>query len=193
MPLIRCDDSLDAVGGSKWFSTLDLRSGFHQLGLAKESRPYTAFCIPGSGLWQFKVVPFKAMNSTAEFKRLMEKVLTGLTYVTFLIYLGDIIVYGKTFDIHLQNLEEVFKRLAGVNLKLNPEKCVLFQTQVSFLGHLVSESGISVDPEKTKAVRDWPAPRNVTEVRSFVGLCSYMRKFIAGFSSICKPLHILTQ
>ena len=193
MPLPRCDDSLDALGGSKWFSTLDLRSGFHQLGLAEESRPYTAFCIPGSGLWQFKVVPFGAMNSPAEFERLMEKVLTGLTYVTLLIYLDDIIVYGKTFDIHLQNLEEVFKRLASANLKLNPEKCVFFQTQVSFLGHLVSESGISVDPEKTKAVRDWPVPRNVTEVRSFVGLCSYMRKFIAGFSSICKPLHILTQ
>ena len=84
----------------------------------------------------------------------------------------------------------MFKRLASANLKLNPEKSIFFQTQVSFLGHLVSQSGISVDPEKTKAVRDWPVPRNVTEVRSFVGPCSYMRKFIAEFSSICKPLHI---
>ena len=193
MPLPRCDDSLDALGGSKWFSTLDLRSGFHQLALAKESRPYTAFCIPGSGLWQFKVVPFGAMNSPAEFERLMEKVFAGLTYVTLLLYLDDIIVYGKTFEIHLQNLEEVFKRLAEANLKLNPEKCALFQPQVSFLGHLVSEAGIAVDPEKIKAVQDWPVPRNVTEVRSFIGLCSYMRRFISGFSSICKPLHLLTQ
>ena len=79
MHLPRCDDSLDALGESKWFSTLDLRSDFHKLGLAKEIRPYSAFCIPGSGLWQFKVVPFGAMNSPAEFERLMEKVLTGLT------------------------------------------------------------------------------------------------------------------
>ena len=193
MPLPRCDDSLDALGGSKWFSTLDLRSGFHQLGLTKESRPYTAFCTPGSGLWQFKVVPFGARNSPAVFERLMEKAFAGLTYRTLLIYLDDIIVYGKTFDIHLQNLEEVFQRLAEANLKLNPEKCVFFHTQVSFLGHLVSESGISVDPEKTRAVQNWPVPRNVTEVRSFIGLCSYMRRFISGFSSICKPLHLLTQ
>ena len=149
MPLPRCDDSLDALAGSKWFSTLDLRSGFHQLGLTKESRPYTAFCIPGSGLWQFKVVPFGARNSPAVFERLMEKAFAGLTYRTLLIYLDDIIVYGKTFDIHLQNLEEVFQRHAETNLKLNPEKYVFFHTQVSFLGHLVSESGISVDPGKT--------------------------------------------
>ena len=108
MPLPRCDDSLDALGGSKWFSTLDLRSGFHQLGLDKESRPYTAFCIPGSGLWQFKVVPFGATNSPAVFERLMERVFAGLTYVTLLIYLDDIIVYGKTFEEHLHNLEVVF-------------------------------------------------------------------------------------
>ena len=193
MPLPRCDDSLDALGGSKWFSTLDLRSGFHQLGLDKESRPYTAFCIPGSGLWQFKVVPFGATNSPAVFERLMERVFAGLTYVTLLIYLDDIIVYGKTFEEHLHNLEVVFQRLADANLKLNTEKCIFFQVQVSFLGHLVSENGIAVDPEKTKAVQNWPVPKNVKEVRSFIGLCSYMRRFIAGFSSVCKPLHLLTQ
>ena len=87
----------------------------------------------------------------------------------------------------------VFQRLADANLKLNTEKCIFFQVQVSFLGHLVSENGIAVDPEKTKAVQNWPVPKNVKEVRSFIGLCSYMRRFIAGFSSVCKPLHLLTQ
>lgn len=193
MPLPRCDDSLDALGGSKWFTTLDLRSGFFQVGLDKESRPLTAFCIPGSGLWQFKVVPFGSMTSPAVFERLMERVFAGLTFVSLLIYLDDIIVFGRTFDIHLQNLKEVFQRLAEANLKLNPEKCMFFQEQVSFLGHLVSEAGIAVDPEKTKTVQNWPVPSNVRELRSFVGLCSYMRKFITGFSSICKPLHVLTQ
>ncbi|MES9879322.1 MAG: reverse transcriptase domain-containing protein [Sedimenticola sp.] len=193
MPLPRCDDSLEALGGSKWFSTLDLRSGFFQVGLDEESRPLTAFCIPGSGLWQFKVVPFGSMTSPACFERVMEKVFAGLTFVSLLIYLDDIIVFGKTFDIHLHHLEEVFKRLAQANLKLNPEKCQFFQAEVTFLGHLVSETGIAVDPAKTKTVRNWPIPRNVSELRSFVGLCSYMRKFIEGFSSICKPLHVLTQ
>ena len=193
MPLPRCDDSLDALGGSKWFSILDLRQGFFQVGLDKESPPLTAFCILGSGLWQFKVVPFGSMTSPACFERVMERLFTGLTFASLLIYLDDIIIFGKTFDIHLRNLEEVSKRLSEAHMKLNSDKCRLFQSTVSFLGHQVSEAGISVDAEKTKAVREWPVPRNVSELRSFIGLCSYMRKFINGFSSICKPLHVLTQ
>ena len=140
-----------------------------------------------------QVMPFGAVNSPAVFERLMERVFVGLTYVTLLIYLDDIIVYGKTFQIHLRNLEEVFKRLREANLKLNAEKCLFFQTQVTFLGHLVSQEGISADPQKIKSVQDWPTPRNVSEVRSFVGLCSYLRKFIPGFSTICKLLHVLTE
>ena len=123
----------------------------------------------------------------------MERVFSGMTFVSLLIYLDDIIVFGQTFNIHLRNLEEVLKRLAEANLKLNPEKCIFFQSQVSFLGHLVSEAGIAVDSEKTKVVQNWPVPRNVSELRSFIGLCSYMRKFIHGFSSICKPLNVLTK
>ena len=102
-------------------------------------------------------------------------------------------VFGQTFNIHLRNWEEVLKRPAEANLKVNPEKYIFFQSQVSFLGHLVSDVGIAIDPEKTKVVQNWPVPRNVSELRSFIGLCSYMRKFIHGFSSICKPLQVLTQ
>ena len=171
---------------SKWFSTLDLRSGFHHLGLTKESRPYTAFCIPGSGLWQFKVVPFGARNSPVVFERLM----TGFTYVTLLIYLYAIIVYGKTFGIHLLNLEEVFNVIPKQTYSSTQKSVYFLQSKVSFLGHSVSESGIS---EKIRAVQNWPVPRNVTEVRSFIGLCSYMRRLISGFSSICKPLYLLKQ
>ena len=193
MPLPRCDDSLDALWGSKWFSILDLRQRFFQVGLDKESRSLTAFCIPGNGLWQFKVVPFGSMTSPACFERVMERLFTGLTFVSLLIYLDDIIVFGKTFDIHLRNLEEVFKCLSEAHMKLNSDKCRLFQSTVSFLGHQVSEAGISVDAERTKAVREWSVPRNVSELRSLIGLCSYMGKFINGFSSICKPLHVLIQ
>ena len=126
-PLPRCDDSLDALGRSKWFSTLDLRSGFHQLQVAKDSRLYTAFCIPGSGLWQFKVTSFGAKNSPARFERLMETIFSDLTFKFLLIYLDDIIIYGKIFDMHLFNLEEALKRQSEANLKLNPEKCTFFQ------------------------------------------------------------------
>ena len=191
--LPRIDDSLDALGGAKWFSTLDLKSGFHQIGIREEDKPKTAFCIPGGGLWQFKVMPFGATTSPAVFERLMERVFAGLTYVTLLIYLDDIIIYGKTFEIHLENLKEVLRRLKEANLKLNAEKCLFFQTEVTFLGHLISEKGISTSPEKVKSVQEWPTPTNVSEVRSFVGLCSYLRRFIPGFSTICKPLHVLTE
>ena len=175
----RIGDSLDALGDAKWLSVFD--------------RPKPAFCIPSGALWQFKVMPLGATNSPAVFERLMERVFPGLTYKSLLIYLDDIIVYGKTFEIHLENLEEVPRRLKEANLKLNAEKCMFFQKEVTFLGHLISEKGRSTDPEKIKSVKQWPIPTNISEVRSFVGLCSYLRKFIPRFSTICKPLHVLTE
>ena len=192
-PLPRIDDTLDALGGSCWFSTLDLKSGFHQVSIAEEDRPKTAFSIPGSGLWQWRVLPFGLINSPSVFERLMERVFAGLTYLILLIYLDDIIVYSKTFKEHLENLKVVFERLKNANLKLNPKKCNLLCSKVAFLGHEVSEQGIATDPEKAKTVRDWPQPKSATEVRQFVGLASYYRKFIPNFATICKPLHKLTE
>ena len=117
----------------------------------------------------------------------------GLTYVTLLIYLDDIIVYSKTFETHLDSLREILQRLKEVNLKLNPKKCCLFRTSVSFLGHQVSEQGISMWPLKIQTIKDWPQPKNVKEVRQFIGLASYYRNFLSQFAQICKPLHKLTE
>ena len=127
------------------------------------------------------------------FERLMERVFAGLTFLILLLYLDDIIVYSKTFEDHLENLKVVFERLKNANLKLNPQKCSLLCTKVAFLGHEVSEQGIATDPAKACAVEDWPQPKSVTEVRQFVGLTSYYRKFIPNFATICKPLHKLTE
>ena len=192
-PLPRIDDTLDALGGSSWFSTLDLKSSFHQVSIAEEDRPKTAFSIPGSGLWQWQVLPFGLINSPSVFERLLERVFAGLTFLILLIYLDDIIVYSKTFEEHLENLGIVFERLKEANLKLNPKKCNLLCRKVAFLGHEVSESDISTDPSKVQAVKECPQPNTATEVRQFVGLTSYYRKFIPSFATICKPLHKLTE
>ena len=192
-PLPRIDDTLDALGGSSWFSTLDLKSGFHQVSIAEEDRPKTAFSIPGSGLWQWQVLPFGLINSPSVFERLMERVFAGLTFLILLIYLDDIIMYSKTFEENLENLRTVLERLKKSNLKLNPKKCNLLCTKVAFLGHEVSEQCISTDPVKIQAVKEWPQPKTVTEVRQFVGLASYYRKFIPNFATVCKPLHKLTE
>jgi hypothetical protein len=138
-------------------------------------------------------MPFGPCNAPATFERLMETVLRGLTYDLCLVYLDDVIVIGHTFPDHLFNLRKVFHRFREARLKLSPEKCQLLQKEVQFLGHIVSPEGITTDPEKLKAVREWPTPRNKHEIGSFLGLCTYYRPFISGFANIAKPLTKLTE
>ena len=118
-------------------------------------------------------------------------VLCGLTYSTCLVYLDDIIVFSRDFDTHVQRLQEVLDRLRAANLKLHVKKCSLFQRKVDFLGHVLSEAGIEVQGDKVAAVRDWPTPQNLSQLRSFLGLCSYYRRFIQGFADVAAPLHAL--
>ena len=119
-------------------------------------------------------MPFGLTCAPSLFQRLMDLVLYGLTYTSVLVYLDDIIVFAMNFDTHVSRLREVLERLRGANLKLHPSKCHLFQRRVSFLGHVISERGVEVQEEKISVVRDWPVPRNITELRSFLGLCSYL-------------------
>ena len=136
-------------------------------------------------------MPFGLTSSPSTFERLMELILAGLRFKTCLIYLDDIIVYGKTFEEELKRLEEVFVRLRSSSLKLKPSKCVLFQKRVTYLGHIVSESGITTDPGKIERVCEWPV--NVTEIKSFLGLAGYYRRFVPNFAQVARPLHKLTE
>lgn len=192
LPPPRIDDSLDALAGSSWFSTLDLASGYWQCEMDEKDKEKTAFSTH-KGLFQFRVLPFGLCNAQASFERLMELVLRGLQWERCLCYLDDVVVIGKNFEEALKNLTVIFNRFREADLKFKPSKCILFQTEVLFSGHKVSSKGIQCDPSKIKSVKNWPVPRNVTEIRSFLGLAGYYRRFIFNFSSIASPLTKLTR
>jgi transposase InsO family protein len=189
-PLPRIDDCLDALSGSTWFSTFDLRAGYHQVRVAEEDRDKTSFATR-EGTFQFRKMPFGLSCAGATFQRLMDIVLSGLNHECCLVYLDDIILYSTSVRQHLDRLRLLFERLRRANLKLKPSKCSLLKKEVGFLGHVVSGDGISTDKTKTEAVSEWPIPVSTREVRRFVGLCSYYRKFVPDFASKAAPLHAL--
>ena len=191
-PLPRIDDTLDALGGSRLFSTLDLTSGYWQVEMEDDAKEKAAFATR-SGLWEWQVLPFGLTSAPSTFERLMETVLRGLHWKTLLIYLDDIIVFSKDLDSHLERLKEVFVRLQEAGLKLKPAKCRLFADRVHYLGHVVSASGVETEESKVTAVKEWPVPRHKKDVRAFLGTCGYYRRFIHNYSDISRPLSQLSS
>lgn len=191
-PIPRVDETLESLGGTQFFSTLDLASGYWQVELDDESKPKTAFTTR-TGHYEFQVMPFGLCNAPATFQRLMELTLRGLTWETCLIYLDDVIIFSKTFEEHLYRLRQVFERIRQAGMKLKPKKCHFVQQQVEYLGHLVSKQGIATDPAKVDKVLNWPTPRSVKELKSFLGMASYYRRFVANFASLAGPLNRLTR
>lgn len=191
-PLPNITETLDSLGGCQVFTTLDLRSGYHQIQVDEESRPKTAFNVPG-GHYEYQRMPFGLNTAPATFQRLMDSVLMGLKGEKCLVYLDDIILFSKDLPSHLEAIREVLTKLQGVNLAVQLSKCNFVVDEVNYLGHVITKKGIEPDPSKIKAVRDFPIPTNIKEVRSFLGLAGYYRRFIDGFATIGRPLFDVTK
>ncbi|GFW23684.1 retrovirus-related Pol polyprotein from transposon 297 [Trichonephila clavipes] len=192
-PLPRIDDTLDCLKGAMFFSSMDLRSGYWQIEIDEADREKTAFITP-EGLYEFKVMPFGLCNAPATFERMMDNLLRHFKWTMCLCYLDDIIVFSETFEDHLIRLRLVLKCLQEAGLKLNSKKCLFAAQEVKILGHLVSSNGVRPDPDKIKAVRNFPTPKNIHDIRSFLGLCSYFfRRFIKGFCYLAEPLQSLLK
>ena len=194
-PLPRIDELLDQLGKAKYFSTIDLASGFWQIRMHPMSQEKTAF-ITHQGLYEFKVMPFGLTNAPAVFQRLMEQVIAplrvapGPEYVSA--YLDDVLVFSRTLEDHLTHLRAIIQRIDKVGLKLKPAKCKFAQKELEYLGHIVSRDGLKTNPRLVAAVKEFPTPRAVSDVRRYLGLASYYQRFIPNFSRIARPLHQLT-
>lgn len=195
IPLI--SDILDQLGHSKYFTTLDLVSGFHQISLNPADSEKTGFTIINtngtSGHFEFNRMPFGLKNAPSTFQRLMNTVLSGLQGLHCFVYLDDCILYSHDLQGHMHKLRLVFDRFRNFNLRLQPDKCEFLRREVTYLGHVITDKGVSPNPDKVKAVSEFPTPKNAKDIKSFLGLTGYYRRFIDNFSKLTKPLTCLLK
>ena len=191
IPLPKIDELYAKLKGFKVFPSLDLRSGYYHIGLTESAKPKSAFVISSLGKYQFNRVPFGLAQAPAYFQKLINDVLRGCNFAMG--YLDDIIIYSRNDKEHLEHLEEIFKRLKAAGLKLKLEKCCFFKKHIQYLGHLISAEGIQPLPEKLESIAKMPAPKTPKEVKQFLGLVGYYRKFVPRFADISRVLTHLTK
>ena len=193
-PLPRTEDVFDALGETHAtiFSTLDLNSAYFQIPLDPETRQKSAF-VTHEGVFEFTRMPFGLRNAPMSFQLLMSLVLKGLNWKFVLCYIDDILVFSPDFNTHLHHLTEVFQRLRDAKLTLKPSKCKFGVEKVVFLGHVISSEGVAVESSNTDKVRNFPVPQTQRQLRGFLGLCNYYRKFVRNYAKICIPLNALLK
>ncbi|GBG63083.1 hypothetical protein CBR_g36568 [Chara braunii] len=191
-PLPRIDDLLDRVQGCKYFSKIDLKSGYHQIEVHPDDQYKTAFRTR-YGHYEFIVMPFGLTNAPATFQRCMNDLFRPWLDKFVVVYLDDILVFSETLQEHQGHLRQVLEKLREANFKINAKECEWAKTQVLYLGHVLDGDGIKLEDSKIAAIRDWSTPRTLTELRSFVGLTNYYRKFVRNFSTFVAPLRRLLK
>ncbi|GJS02344.1 putative reverse transcriptase domain-containing protein [Tanacetum coccineum] len=191
-PLPRIDDLFDQLQGSSVYSKIDLRSGYHQLRVREEDISKTAFRTR-YGHYEFQVMPFGLTNAPAVFMDLMNRVCKPYLDKFMIVFIDDILIYSKNKQEHKEHLKLILELLKKEELYAKFSKCEFWIPKVQFLGHVIDSEGIHVDPAKIESIKDWTSPKSPTEIRQFLGLAGYYRRFIEGFSKIAKPMTKLTQ
>ena len=187
-PLPRIDELFVNLSGGKFFSTLDLSNAYLQLPLDDESKLFVTINTH-RGLFQYNRLPFGVSSAPAIFQHCMETLMQGLLGVS--VYIDDILVSGASLEQHMENLSKVLERLQTAGLRLNRAKCSFLRPSITYLGHVIDSDGLRPTQEKVRAIRDAPSPRNVEELRSFLGLINYYSKFLPNLSTKLSPLYVL--
>jgi hypothetical protein len=191
-PLPRIDILFDQLAGAKFFSKVDLRSGYHQIKIRPEDVPKTTFSIR-YGLYEYLVMSFELTNAPAHFMYLMNSVFMLELDKFVMVFIDNILIYSKSEEEHAQHLRVILQRLRDHHLYAKFSKCAFWLREVPFFGHVISAEGIAVDPSKVEEVLEWKSPKSVTQIRSFLGLAGYYRRFILNFSKISKPMTQLLE
>jgi hypothetical protein len=191
-PLPRIDELLERYRTARWFSSLDLAAGYHQIEMEEEDKEKTAF-ICSQGLYEYNVMPFGLTNAPATFQRLIDKTLREYIGEFVAVYLDDIMIYSKSFEEHIEHIEKVLIKLKEISTIIKLKKCKFGKRNIEFLGHIVGRDGLKPGEEKVEKIKNMKRPENTSEVRSFVMLCSYYRKFIKDFTKIARPLFDLME
>jgi hypothetical protein len=191
-PLPRIDDLLEQMRMAKWFTTMDLASGYWQIAMEEEDKVKTAFTCP-FGLYEFNRMPFGLKNAPPTFQRLMNDILKEFLDEFVVVYIDDILIYSENFEEHIEHIRKVFEKLREVKLKIKLKKCKFCEENIGFLGHIVGKDGLKPDPRNIKKIQELEKPKNISKLRSILGLCGYYRRFVKGFSGIAKPMNKLLQ